>query len=143
MRLQPSKHDQSNYEALWLQPACSQPESGWIAYAGSNSLCSIRFRSSKEGTNRIMQNWPRCSLEGLVRFWQKASCLEASHCAQTIGHSSGRIHPARSQIPTFRLGCVLQQIILCKTSLDPIWFWPTVLGLGQMDPVQKQAGQCF
>ena len=57
---------------------------------------------------------------------------------------SGRMQPARYQFPTFRLGCVLPQtarIILCKTSPDPTWFWLTVSGLGQTDPVRKQAGE--
>ena len=42
---------------------------------------------------------------------------------------------------TFRLSCVFlqtAQIILCKTSLDPVWFWLTVSGFGQTDPFQKQ-----
>ena len=46
------------------------------------------------------------------------------------------------QFPNIRLSCVLPQmtqIILCKTSLDPVWFWLTVSGLGQMDLVCKQA----
>ena len=30
---------------------------------------------------------------------------------------------------------------MCKTSTDPIQFWPTVSGFGQTDPVRKQAGK--
>ena len=47
-----------------------------------------------------------------------------------------------SRNPTFRPSCVFLQmarIMLCKTRPDPIWFWLTVSGFGQIDPVQKQA----
>ena len=82
-------------------------------------------------------------LEGLVRFRPFASGLEASWWARSNGPGSGRMQPARYQFPTFRLGCLLPQtalIVLCKTSLGPIWFWLTVSGLDQTDPVWKQAG---
>ena len=82
-------------------------------------------------------------LEGLVRSGPNASGLEASWWTKSIGPGSGRMQPAHFQFPTFRLGCLLPLtalIVLCKTSLGPIWFWLTVSGLGQMDPVWKQPG---
>ena len=91
--------------------------------------------------------------------WKQAGVQESS------GRVSGRTQTARYQFPTFRLGFVLLQtsrIILCKTSPDPVRFWPSgsaqVLakwirsGFGQVDPVRKHAGsriirpasgQCF
>ena len=69
--------------------------------------------------------------------WKQAGVQESS------GPVSGRTQPARYQFPTFRLRSVLPQtsrIILCKTSPDPVWFWLTVSGFGQTDPVRKQAG---
>ena len=68
-------------------------------------------------------------LDGLVRFWPDASGLEASLCAGIVRPGSGRTHWARYQFSTFRLGSFLPQaawIILCKTSLEPVWFWLTV-----------------
>ena len=62
---------------------------------------------------------------------------------KSSGAVSGRMQPARYQFLTFRLGCVLPQtarIILCKARLDPIWFWPTVSGVAETDPIRKQAG---
>ena len=62
---------------------------------------------------------------------------------KSSGPVSGRMQLARYQFLTFRLGCILPQtawIILCKARLDPIWFWPTVSGVGQTDPIQKQTG---
>ena len=117
---------------LWLRPimASVQPELGRIVYAGSDILHPIRFHSSKEG------------LDGLVRFQPSASGLEASQCARIFAPASGRIPLAHCQFLIFRLGCSLPQmawIILCKTSLDLIWFWLTVSGFGPMDLVQKQA----
>ena len=90
-----------------------------------------------------MQNRPGCNLDDLVRFWPNGSGPEASRCAGITGPSSGRSQPARDQFPTFRLGCVLAQtplIKLYKTSPDLIWFWLTVSGFCQTDPVRKQAG---
>ena len=78
-----------------------------------------------------------------VWYWLHASGLEASQCARIIRPGSGRMQPAHYQFSTFRLGCVLPQtawVILCKASLDPIWFWLTVSSFGQMDLVWKQAG---
>ena len=50
--------------------------------------------------------------------------------------------PARYQFATLRLSSHLPQtsrITLCKTSRDPIEFWLILSGLGQLDPVRKQA----
>ena len=51
-----------------------QTESGHIAvYAGFDFLYPIRFRSSKDGLDQIVQNWPESDLGGLVRFWPNGS----------------------------------------------------------------------
>ena len=86
-----------------------------------------------------MQNRPGSDLDGLVRahlVWKQAGVQESS------GPVFGRTQPARYQFPTFRFSSVLPQtsrIILCKTSREPVSFWLTVSGFGQMDPVRKQA----
>ena len=77
----PSKHAGSNLEAFWLRPivaitASVQPESAF--------LNPIQFRSSKEGPNHIVQNWPISSLDGWARFWPNMSVPEASWCARII-----------------------------------------------------------
>ena len=119
---------------------------------GQNSarsyLPDLTSRSFREGPghNFIVHNRSGSGLDGVVRFWPSASSPEASRCSRIIGPSSRRTQPARYQFPTFRLGCLLPQtarIILWKTSPNPIWmiwFWLTVSGFGQTDPVRKQAG---
>ena len=81
-------------------------------------------------------------LDGLVRFGPNLSGLEANWCARITRPAFGRKQPAGYQFLTFRCNCILPQtaqIILCKTSPDWVWFWLTVSGSGQMDPVRKQA----
>ena len=110
---------------------------------GSDFMHPVWFHSSKEGQDHIVKKWLRSNLDDLLWFRPDASDLEARWCTRIIRHGSGRIQPAFYQFPTFRLGCVLPQtaqIILCKTSWDPVWFWLTVSGLGQTDPVWKQVG---
>ena len=132
---------------FWLQPvtsitACMQPDLGWIICAGFDFLHPIQFHSSNKVLDQTVQNWPGSKLDGLVRFWLNPSGPQTSQCSRIIRPSSGRMQPACYEFPIFRLGCILPQtawIILCKTGLDPVWFWLTVSGAGQMDPVQKQA----
>ena len=110
-------------------------------------ICQIWLPASdsvpffKKGPDHTVQNQPRSNLDGLGRFWPSASGPEASRCARIIGPDSGRTQTACYQFPTFRLSCTIPQtaqIILCKTSLGPIWFWLTVSGFGQTDLAQKQ-----
>ena len=70
---------------------------------------------------------------GPVWFWLNGSSLEASWCAKITmpGLAECNQH-ACYQFPTFRLGCILPQtawVILCKASLDPVWFWLHASGL--------------
>ena len=154
----PSKHAGSDPEAFWLRPvmavtasygqlwplrpACSQNRAG--SYMPDPTSC-IRFGSvfskkariilRKTHPDLIWMAWSGSGQTDLV--WKQAGVQESS------GPVSGRTQPARYQLPTFRLGSVLPQtsrIILCKTSPDPIEFWLIVSGLGQTDPVRKQAG---
>ena len=134
---------------FWLRPvmaitASVQPESGQTVYAGSDFPHPFQLRFSKEGMDPIWMAWSGFGQTHL--FWKQAGVQESP------GLVSGRTQPARYQFPTFRLGYVLPQtsrITLCKTSPDPIYFWLTVSGFGQTDPVRKQAGvqessgQCF
>ena len=81
--------------------------------------------------------WMAWSGFGHMHLVQKQAGVQ-----EPSGLVSGRTQPARYQFPTSRLGSVLPQtsrIILCKTSPDPIYFWLIVSGLGQTDPVRKQA----
>ena len=66
-------------EASWLWPAYSQNQAG--LYMPDPTSC-IQF--SKEGPDHTVQNWPRSSLGGLVRFGPNASGLKASQCAGII-----------------------------------------------------------
>ena len=122
-----------------------QPELGWIiyTYTGSGFLQLIQFCSSEEGLDCIVQKWPRSDLHGLVRFQPTTPGPEASQYVRIIRHSSGRMQLVSYQFPTFTLSCILlqmAQIMLCKSIPDLIWFWLTVSGFGQTDPVWKQAG---
>ena len=112
-------------------------------YTGSGFLQLIQFCSSEEGLDCIVQKWPRSDLHGLVRFQPTTPGPEASQYVRIIRHSSGRMQLVCYQFPTFTLSCILlqtAQIMLCKSIPDPIWFWLTVSGFGQTDPVRKQAG---
>ena len=143
-----SKHAGSEPEAFWLRrvmaiTASVQPESGRMVHTGSDFPHPIRFLSSKEGQDHIVQNRPGSDLDGLVRLGPNASGPEASRGVRITRPGSGKAQPVPYQFPTFRLRCVLPQaarIILCKTGPDPIWFWLTVSGFGQTNPVRKQAG---
>ena len=128
------------YGQLWLLPRPARGQNSARSY-----LPDLTSRSSREGPdhNFIVHNWCGTGLGGLVRFWPSASSPEASRCARIIGPGTGRTQPARYQFPTFRLGCLLPQTartILWETSPGPLWFWQTVSGLGQTDPVRKRAG---
>ena len=108
----------------------------------------VQFHSSKEGQDYTVQNRPGSCPDGQVRIWLNASRPEASRCARIIGPGSGRMQPACYQFPTFRLSCIFSQtahFILCKTSLDPNWFWLTVSRFGQTDLVPKPASvqECY
>ena len=88
-----------------------------------------------------VQNQPGNQSRWPGQVLAKHICLETSWCAGIIGPGSGKMQLARYQFPTFTL-CVLPKtalIILCKTSQDPIWIWLTMSGLGQTDPLWKQA----
>ena len=132
------------YGQLWpLRPGYSQNCARSYIYAISNFPHLIQFHSSKEGANHTVQYQPGSNLDGLVRFWPKASGPEASWCAWLTGLGSGRMQPGCYPFPTFRFISILPQmaqIILCETSPDPVWFRLTVSDFGQMDPVRKQAG---
>ena len=65
--------------------------------------------------------WPGSGQTHFV--WKQASVQ------QSLGLVSGRTQPAHYQLLAFRLRHALPQvtqIILCKTSPVPVWFWLTV-----------------
>ena len=85
----------------------------------------------------IWMTWSGLGQTHLV--WKQASVQES------FGPGSGIMQLDMGLLPVsyFSLGCILAQmvqIILRKTGPDPIWFWLTVSGMGQTDPVRKQAG---
>ena len=61
-----------------------------MVYAGSEFQYPVRFRSSKEGLDQIMQNWVGSDMDGLARFWPNTSGAEVSRCARIIRPGSGR-----------------------------------------------------
>ena len=53
---------------------------------------------------------------------------------------SDRMQPAHYPVPVYQFQTQLcSSIDSWKTGLDPIWFWLTESGFGQMDLVRKQA----
>ena len=131
------------YVQLWpLRPECSQNRAEQYM---PDPTSRIRFSSvfpkkarivlCKADQGPIWMVWSGFGQTDLVR--NQADVQESS------GPVSVRTQPARYQFPTLRFGSVLPQTfrkILCETSPDPIWFWLTVSGFGQTDPVRKQAG---
>ena len=94
----------------------------------------------------VLVIWKAWSGVGQMHLvWKAWSGVGQMHLVwkQAGGQEALGLVLAECNRPTFRLGCLLPLtalIVLCKTSLGPIWFWLTVSGLGQMDPVWKQPG---
>ena len=94
----PSKYARSDPEAVWLRlvkavTASVQPESGRIVYAGPDFPHPIRFRSSKEGPDHIVQS------EWLDRLWPNAKIWSGSKpvCRNHRGRFvAGRNRPTTS-----------------------------------------------
>ena len=119
-----------------------QPESGGIEYAGSDFPHLIQFRFSKKAWAILREADPGPIWMAWSRFGQMHLVRKQAGVQEPLGPLSGRRQLARHQFPTFRLSCVLpqtSQIMLCRTGPGPIWFWLAVSGLGQTDPVRKQA----
>ena len=101
------------------------------ARVGPDHICQIQLPTSSSAV--FPQAW---TILHKTLIWMAWSDLGQTHLVQkqarvheSSSPVSGRMQPAHSQFPTFRLGCVLPQmaqIILCKTRLDLIWFWLTV-----------------
>ena len=88
-----------------------------------------------------MQNCPRSNLDGLVRFWPSASCLEASQCARIIRLNYGRTQLATTSFllsDSVAFSHRQPRSYCAKPSLVPHQFWLTVSGFGKADAVQKQ-----
>ena len=108
--------------------ATVQPELGQTVYiyAWFNFLRPIGFCFSKEGPDIhcARLTWMAWPGSGQTHFvWKQASVQ------QSLGLVSGRTQPAHYQLLAFRLRHALPQvtqIILCKTSPVPVWFWLTV-----------------
>ena len=124
--------------------AIVQPESGRIAYAGSDFPHPFQYRFSKEGKDHTAQNRSGSDLGGLVRVWPNTSGLEASRCA-------GIIWPCFWQDATGPLPVSHFQTRFRSSRDDPdniVQNQPgsdfvlavTVSGFGQTDPVRKQSG---
>ena len=122
--------------------ASVQPESGGIIYAGSDFTHLIQFRFPKKAWSILRKTDPDPIWMAWSRFGQMHLVRKQAGVQEPSGPVSGRTQLARHQFPTFRLSCILpqtSQIMLCRTRPDPIWFWLTVSGFGQTDPVRKQA----
>ena len=117
------------YGQLWpLRPAYRQ---SWARLFTPDPTFCMQFGSVLPKKAQII-----LYKTGLVRFWPNAPGLKVSLCARITGSSPATTQPARYQFPTLRCTFVLllmAQIILCRTSLDLIWFQLTVSGLGHTD----------
>jgi len=128
--------------------ASVQPESARMVYTRS-ILCQIRLPASvsvpffqrRHGSyfvkpTRIRCGWSKSVFGQTHLDWKQAG-------AGIIG--PGFWQDATGPLPVFPLSDSVpflpqtSRIILCKTSRDPISFCLVVSGLGQTDPVRKQA----
>lgn len=126
----PSKYARSGLELMevfWLYFIVSYDHFGQRAARIRLEVCSqnrarsyiyqiqflypIQFGSSKEGPDHLVQNQSRSCLDGLVSFWPNISGLEASQCPRIMWPDSGWMQLAPYQFPTFRLECILPQIV--------------------------------
>ena len=123
-----------------------QLESGWVVYAGSDVLHLIWFHFSKEGPDHIVQNQPGSDLDGLGRFWQNASGLEASWCARIAGPNSGGMQPAQYHaVFHFQTWVTFFHRWPRSYCAKPAWIWFGSVWLRQVlakriQSCQKQAG---
>ena len=136
--------------SLW--PTCSQNLARLCNIYLIRLSRPVWFCSFKEGLDHIVQNQPESNLDGLIRFRPNRSGLEANWCARIISPSSGRTQPACYGFPTFRLDCILAQmvpVILCKTRPDRMWLWLTWPNGSSPDAsrcariIRLASGQCF
>ena len=110
-------------------------------------LFQRRPRSRWAKLAQIRSGWP--GQVSAKSIWSGSKLV----CKKLSRSTSGREKPARYQFPTFRLCCILPQmvriiilpqmvrIILVKTSPDPMWFWLPVSGFGQTNLVRRQASE--
>ena len=123
--------------------ASVQPESGRIIISDFTSHL-VRFFQRRPGSHytkliRIKSRWPGFAQTNLV--WKQAREQQSSSLEYNWPATSFPVS----------LGCVLlllSQIILCKTSLDPIWVWLTVWFWAKWiwsgsKPVCKNHPACF
>ena len=130
-----------HYGHLWpLRPSCSQNRAG--SYMPDPTF-RIPFGSvlSKKpghivqtGPDLIRSGWPGQVLA--KRMWSGSKPMCKNHRARFLAEHN---RPATS-FPLLYSVLQTARITLCKTSPDPIWFWLTVSGFVQTDPVRKRAG---
>ena len=133
-----------------------QPESGRVVYAGSDFALPFQFLFSKEGPDRIVQNWSRSDLDGLVSFRPNASGLEASRCAGIfrpgfwqdatglllVSHFQTRL-PSSTDVPD---NIVQNQPGSDLVLADCVRFWPNGSGPEASrcaTNIRPASGQCF
>ena len=127
---------------LWpLQSACSQNRA-WSYEPDLTFRISFSSLFPKTTWIILYKTDPDLIWMAWSGFGQTHLVWKWAGVQESLGLVSGRTQPARYQFPTFRLSFILLQtswIILCKTSLDPIWLWLIVSCFGQTDLVRKQA----
>ena len=120
-----------------LHPVCSQ------TWAGSD-ICQIQFPTCilfvsilqkkaqiilcKSSPDLIWMSW----LGFGWHLWSRRKLVCKNHWTWFWQN-------ATSPLPVSYFQDQMAWIILCKTSLDPIWFWLTVSGFGQKDKIKEQA----
>ena len=143
----PSKHAGSNSEGFWLcqlWPLWPTSSQNWLdcIHARSTFPHLIQFHSSKEGPDRIVKKltriqsgWPGEALAKQIWSGSKTVCQNHQACFWQNATSLIPVSHFQTQLHSSAVG----QNHIVQTSLDPIWLWLTIPGLGKISQVQKQA----
>ena len=93
--------------------------------ARSNFSHPIRFRSSKEGPDHTVQNWPGFDLDGLVLFWPKKSTTTQTQCADALGYTHTHTHTHARAVNHLKRTLFQWNNPFCRSHFKPI-YWKDV-----------------
>ena len=143
----PSKHAQ---QAWWIQfrrvlvvpvmaiMANIQPELAglytcqiYLPPSDSVSFFQRRPRSYCQKLTRIQSGWPGQALAKQIWSGSKTVCQNHQACFWQNATSLIPVSHFQTQLRSSAVG----QNHIVQTSLDPVWFWLTIPGLGRISPV--------